>query len=852
MSDNSSSRADTLAMEKNTIERTQGQSDRSQYHGKPGLADTDADQADSGHNSNKFEGVLAHVNLKQAPKMAARIRIREKGLERSPKIISFLYLHLSCKIVTPALRGSYNILFPIKFRDGAQWLLKVPANGYDGWDEQSARALLSEVLTMKFIYNNSSVPVPRIYAFDSSMKNPIKCPYILMERMDGTPLHHFWFQQDSPPGSLDSLRERTLGDIAKAMVQLNAFIFPKAGSLQYNPKIRNLDVGPYRKVDFFAEYDRLGTGLDEDVTTYVEQGPFVDPKQYFLASIDEEDTTDLYHTLQAQRKLLRLLIEWFFEATSEDSSDFVLTHPDFNLQNVLVGADGSLRGFVDWDGAAAVPRCLGCEGYPLWLTPDWDPHWYNHDAEDDGADMTPKELGIYREKYAQFVEAAMREQKLEQPDPMSASERTEHTPCFSRTRVSSLARCLYIAANEPISIPYNIPMIMDKIIRLTSDKDFGPSFVRGDDPGLSGIEEESKDESTDIAKFSQYLVNTLADAEKTHGESLFVFRCEDNQYSIPTEAAVDDEVELLVKEATVEKNTVSKHLREDESTIGVNKLQLPSIESEGLQRNLGRASISAWLAFVCLCLLFPPSLFMLSMAWLQSLDVFPTAILFASLLSADTRVLSSFAIMMLAGQLFVRIIGTMFRNRRVRGCDQFKPRVSLHREQLYSPTVRSQGTDDGDSRNPIRDASRLRTLNDTREEIIKTFNSRANNHKLTDQSVQTTRSITEFHQPCPAINAGATDPKNNERTDQSPTDSADTDAQATTAVNISDTASEKERIEQIRKIWAEDPTHDFGTFVDRDIYNALYKGNLDERRLRRLKIGFWRLLEELDGRRKEG
>ncbi|KAL8754667.1 MAG: hypothetical protein Q9184_005035, partial [Pyrenodesmia sp. 2 TL-2023] len=53
----------------------------------------------------------------------------------------------------------------------------------------------------------------------------------------------------------------------------------------------------------------------------------------------------------------------------------------------------------------------------------------------------------------------------------------------------------------------------------------------------------------------------------------------------------------------------------------------------------------------------------------------------------------------------------------------------------------------------------------------------------------------------------------------------------------------------IMKKWDKDPAFDFGTFGQRNIYNALYNmGTLDKARMRRLKIGFHRLLASLDDR----
>ncbi|BCR90904.1 uncharacterized protein ACHE_60790A [Aspergillus chevalieri] len=57
---------------------------------------------------------------------------------------------------------------------------------------------------------------------------------------------------------------------------------------------------------------------------------------------------------------------------------FVLAHPDFGIQNFIVSEEDELQGIIDWDGFAAVPRTLGNEGYPGWLTRDWDSAMYGY------------------------------------------------------------------------------------------------------------------------------------------------------------------------------------------------------------------------------------------------------------------------------------------------------------------------------------------------------------------------------------------------------------------------------------------------------------------------------------------
>jgi aminoglycoside phosphotransferase (APT) family kinase protein len=52
-----------------------------------------------------------------------------------------------------------------------------PANG--------EKVLHSEVATMKFLKRKTTIPVPTVFAYDSSYDNAVGQPYILMEAMTG-------------------------------------------------------------------------------------------------------------------------------------------------------------------------------------------------------------------------------------------------------------------------------------------------------------------------------------------------------------------------------------------------------------------------------------------------------------------------------------------------------------------------------------------------------------------------------------------------------------------------------------------------------------------------------------------
>ncbi|CAB4380766.1 unnamed protein product [Rhizophagus irregularis] len=50
----------------------------------------------------------------------------------------------------------------------------------------------SEVATMKYVTQNTNIKVPAVYDWNGTAQNPIKTPYIFMERLPGQHLYKVW------------------------------------------------------------------------------------------------------------------------------------------------------------------------------------------------------------------------------------------------------------------------------------------------------------------------------------------------------------------------------------------------------------------------------------------------------------------------------------------------------------------------------------------------------------------------------------------------------------------------------------------------------------------------------------
>lgn len=479
----------------------------------------------------EFAPVLASINVNGLALYASRIR--QQHQYANCQDCSTASIH--CEVLLPPLHGSYHILFQLKFTDGLRWIIKIPVNGYLGqFDEMSARAVKSEAFTMQLLKRETKIPLPEVYSFDASTDNELHCPFILMEFIQGISLSDRWFRPRSSLVSVEGFRANVLKDIATAMVQLNKFAYNQSGSLIFDDKGNVTGIGPAKVFDGPAHLKWLLKSDGNKPNIFFEMGPFYDPKSSYFSAFERHAEIDP-SSIDAKfdigiEVLLRLFISWVPLGDAE-GSEFVLRHPDLNVQNILVSEEGHLRGIIDWDGVAAAPRDIGCEQYPMWLIPDWNPYMYQYrgsDSDDpehspdrctdpDSLEHSPKELAFYRSMYAGFMDVCLA--KEESRGSVEVPQRTANAKsCFKPpthfTRRSLLLQSLELASTVPMFTGEVVCKIFDKIQEITApeydvfefDEDLqnGGSFESGcDGTTLSSVasghsDKEEEDETTGI------------------------------------------------------------------------------------------------------------------------------------------------------------------------------------------------------------------------------------------------------------------------------------------------------------------------------------------------------------------
>ncbi|KAN0068683.1 hypothetical protein V8E54_013407 [Elaphomyces granulatus] len=396
------------------------------------------DDDEFGERTATFQPVLNNIRVEKLPISASSVR--QHLIENDEDD--------DCSITYPLLYGAEHMIFPLEFTDGLRWALKIPAAGHhDKFNEFAARALTSEALILQLLKRETTIPVPEVYSFDASFDNPINCPFILMEFIVGIPLGDCWFDKGASKALVAERRARTLQDLAAAMVQMNKFIYTLGGSPTFDEDGNLTGIGPWTQLtetDDPENPDKFSKEL----------GPFTDQKSFLLCLLDgHEPPPPSNHFGRGMYNLLRLFIDW---APIYDQPEFVLSHPDFDMQNVIVSKEGELRGLIDWDGVVALPRCIANERYPNWLTRDWSPSIYCYGMdrffENEIFEDSPQTLALYRSMYLDFMATCL------------ASEED-----IRLTRNSHIMLNLWFAAIDSFSTYGVVEKIFDEIVLLDDE-----------------------------------------------------------------------------------------------------------------------------------------------------------------------------------------------------------------------------------------------------------------------------------------------------------------------------------------------------------------------------------------------
>ena len=214
---------------------------------------------------------------------------------------------------------------------------------------------------------------------------------MVMSYISGSPMDKGWFEEGHGPTPVEEKRLRSLQTLAEAMSQLQKFQFDKIGYLEFaGESIDDISIGPLCDMN-------LDDPDDEAYGEVRQDGPFDSSRSCLLEGFATKEYDPMRYGYAAD-KVTNMMLSHLPKSSHDGAETFVLCHPDFNLQNIMIDEKGNLTGLIDWDNTHTLRRFLGYCCYPSFLTPDWDPLMYAIPGYP--RYLSPEELVRYRKVYS--------------------------------------------------------------------------------------------------------------------------------------------------------------------------------------------------------------------------------------------------------------------------------------------------------------------------------------------------------------------------------------------------------------------------------------------------------------------
>lgn len=279
-------------------------------------------------------------------------------------------------------KGSYNISLQLKYRNGAT-VLRLSQPGATMFPEEK---VVNEVATMRFLVDQTSIPVPFVLHSGPKKESPLELsPFVLMDYIEYDT--KMYYALNTPeclkeergilnPGIEEPQLEMLYKQMAGVLLQLSTCSFPRIGSLsqvddfEWQVTRRPLSMN-------MNELVRLG-GLPKsklpDINTtfftsssYLEALASLNIEHLFHQRNDSVESADDCRRKFVARLLFRKLAkDKRLTNPSFENGPFKLWCDDFRPANVLLNKDMQITGVVDWEFTYAAPAEFS-HAPPWWL-----------------------------------------------------------------------------------------------------------------------------------------------------------------------------------------------------------------------------------------------------------------------------------------------------------------------------------------------------------------------------------------------------------------------------------------------------------------------------------------------------
>jgi aminoglycoside phosphotransferase (APT) family kinase protein len=317
--------------------------------------------------------------------------------------LSVEFLELSVELLA---KGTFSKLYAIDCARNVGYIMRITL------PVVPLRKNLSELATIKYVRQNTDIPVPRVVARSKRSRNTLGFEWTIMERIPGDKLCEQWRRMSWEK------KEELVRKVVKYQVQLFNNRFPQIGSLYLTETLRTLIsvlppsaarpnfkvsafpycLGQIVSVPFFYHknrkfnrcrgpytytWDWLAARLRTAAADVDNQSVCSNGKEEALCGDSGDDTLEHFmnpdeahipccdnweadpHALLTAastnpriQRLINLLPKIF---PSGETEECMLFHHDLSGNNILVDQNHEISGIIDWEGVHTVPLWLGCQ-----------------------------------------------------------------------------------------------------------------------------------------------------------------------------------------------------------------------------------------------------------------------------------------------------------------------------------------------------------------------------------------------------------------------------------------------------------------------------------------------------------
>ncbi|KAH8723249.1 kinase-like domain-containing protein [Phaeosphaeriaceae sp. PMI808] len=286
--------------------------------------------------------------------------------------------------------GGFNRVFIIVLESGFELIAKIPYH----LTRPEYFATASEAATLSFL-RLRGIPVPEVYSYSATTKNPVGTEYILMEKAPGVCLASKWVD-------LQDIKIRRLAhsfvELEKVFSQIS---FSATGSLYFKKDIPSELQAPLDSKEQATEVDQFCIGPIADYMFWygrraslnINRGPWKNPVEYLQSIAKKEiDWTQRYgkpmepdfpHNviglgIQHPEEYIKLL-EYYQLLTphllpKDPTHPFnqpTLRHPDLTPGNIFIAPEtGRISSIIDWQHTIIQPQLLAAGNPRAFENPD--------------------------------------------------------------------------------------------------------------------------------------------------------------------------------------------------------------------------------------------------------------------------------------------------------------------------------------------------------------------------------------------------------------------------------------------------------------------------------------------------